>query len=169
MAVHFLDPDWILNEKNGFMSDYSLAPSKYFLKNCIQKAERSIIRKRGHITSGKVIAEQSLGFWTSLFDTHHYRLIGGVPIQCFPNKPASVNRNILNQKLNRIREFRNRVYHNEPICFKNRHIDFTHAQNIKNEIFELLDWIDPELSNYVTYFNGIDSKIVAANKLFTDP
>jgi len=76
-----------------------------------------------------------------------------------------VNRNILNQNLNTIREFRNRVYHNEPICFKGNSIDFTEAKTIKNEIYELLKWIDADLIDYVEYFNGIDMKISMANNL----
>ena len=141
------------------MSHPSLTSSRFYLKNSITKAEKTIRRKGGVVTSGKVIAEQSFGFWTSLFDTHHYRLIGGVVIRCFPNKPNHVNRNILNQNLNTIREFRNRVYHNEPICFKGNSIDFTEAKTIKNEIYELLKWIDADLTDYVDYFNGIDEKI----------
>ena len=112
------------------MNHPSLAPGKYFLKNSIVNAEKTVKRMGGTVTLGKIIAEQSFGFWTSLFDKHHYRLIGGVVIHCFPNKPKDVNRNIINQKLNRIREFRNRVYHNEPICFNGNNIDFTNAVNI---------------------------------------
>ncbi len=159
VSSYFTNPNWIITEKNGFMSDPTLKLSRFFLKNSVSNAERTIRRRRGIITSGKLIAEQSFGFWTSLFDTHHYRLIGGVVIHCFQNKPAYVNRNVLNQKLNNIREFRNRVYHNEPICFNGNMIDFTEAMNIKNEIYELLDWIDADLTNYVDYFNGIDTKI----------
>ena len=60
------------------MCNNSLRPSRFFLKYSIDKAERTIRRKGGTVSSGKVIAEQSLGFWTSLFEPHHYRLIGGV-------------------------------------------------------------------------------------------
>ncbi len=98
VSSYFTNPNWIITEKNGFMNDPSLRSSRFFLKNSVIKAERGITRKGRVVTSGKVIAEQSFGFWTSLFDTHHYRLIGGVVIRCFPNKPASVNRNILSQK-----------------------------------------------------------------------
>ena len=147
------------------MSDPSLSPSRFFLKNSITKAERAIRRRGGTVTPGKVVAEQTLGYWTSLFDTHHYRLIGGVVIHCFPNKPTHINRNLLNQKLNRVREFRNRIYHNEPICFNGNIVDFTEALNIKNEIYELLNWIDVDLTNYVDYFNGIDSKTNMINNL----
>lgn len=159
VSSHFTNPNWIIAEKNGFMSNPSLSASRFFLKNFVSKAEKAIRRKGGIITSGKIVAEQSFGFWTSLFDTHHYRLIGGVVIHCFPNKPPHVNRNILNQKLNKIREFRNRVYHNEPICFNGNIIDFTEAITIRNEIYELLEWIDSDLTNYIDYFDGINTKI----------
>lgn len=165
VSSYFSNPNWIVSEKTGFMSDTTLAPSRYFLKKNIQKAERTIRRKGSEVTSGKVIAEQSLGFWTSLFDTHHYRLIGGSPIHAFPHKPAQANRNLINKKLNKIREFRNRIYHNEPICFKNLNIDFSGAHEIKEEVYELLNWIDSDVTDYVEYFNGIQSKIDSARNI----
>lgn len=165
VAAHFANPNWIISEKNGFMNNSSLAPSRFYLRSSINNAERSIRRKGGTLSSGKVIAEQSFGFWTSLFEAHHYRLIGGVVIHCFPHKPSSVNRSVISQKLNRIREFRNRVYHNEPICFEGFNIDFGLAESIRNEVFELLSWIDPDLSKYTEYFDGINSKIQLAEKI----
>ncbi|TAF67571.1 MAG: hypothetical protein EAZ58_09790, partial [Flavobacterium sp.] len=86
-------------------------------------------------------------------------------IQSFSNKPPGINRNAINQKLNRIREFRNRVYHNEPICFNGNTIDFTYAENIKNEIYEILSWIDTDLTDYVEYFDVIDNKINLAKNI----
>jgi len=165
ISSHFTNPNWIIIEKNGFMDNNSLRGTRFFLKKSVQKAEQKIRRKGGTVTAGKVIAEQSLGFWTSLFDTHHYRLIGGVIIQAFPNKPNHINRNQLNQKLNNIRKFRNRIYHNEPICFNGSTIDFTNALEIKNEIYELLEWIDIDLTSYIDYFNSIENKINTANNL----
>lgn len=137
VSSYFSNPNWIVSEKSGFMNDRSLAPSRYFLRMCVQNAERTIRKKGSPVTSGKVIAEQSLGFWTSLFDTHHYRLIGGSPIQAFPKKPAQANRNLINQKLNKIRKFRNRIYHNEPICFRGSNIDFSEAEIIIDEVSHL--------------------------------
>lgn len=165
VSRHFDNPNWILHEKTGFMNDLSLSSSKYFLKNCVQNAEKNITRKHGIVSAGKVIAEQTLGFWTSLFETHHYRLIGGVVIHCFIYKPSRVNRSIIAQKLTRIRKFRNRVYHNEPICFSEKKIDFTSAIQIKSEIYELFTFIDGDLSHYVEYFDSIDININAAQNL----
>ncbi|WP_348823833.1 hypothetical protein [Flavobacterium aestuarii] len=165
ISAHFANPNWIVTEKNGFMNDNSLSGSRFFLKNSIISAERTIRRKGGVVTAGKVVAEQSFGFWTSLFDTHHYRLIGGVVIHSFNNKPAGINRSAISQKLKRIREFRNRVYHNESICFNGNAIDFTYAENIKSEIYEMLNWIDSDLTDYVEFFDAIDSKIIIAKQI----
>lgn len=160
MSLHFRDPNWIISQKTHFMSDQTLRARRFYLKNCVRKAENAIARKRGTISSGKVIAEQTFGFWTCLFDTHHYRLIGGCVIHCFPFKPPQVNRNILNQKLDLIREFRNRVYHNEPICFNNHGVaDFINAEQAINTLYELLNWMDPEIHEYVEYFNAVQTKI----------
>jgi len=157
ISKFFKNPDWIITEKNGFMSDTSLKPSKFFLKNSVIKAEKSI--KQENISVGKIIAEQSFGFWTSLFDTHHYKLIGGCVIKSFPNKPRNTNRKLISSKLNKIRKFRNRIYHNEPICFNGSSIDFSNALFIKNEIYELLSWVDNDLKKYIYNFDDIDSKI----------
>ncbi|MEQ9378199.1 MAG: hypothetical protein RIG68_23615 [Imperialibacter sp.] len=165
ISSHFANPNWVISEKHGFMSDNSLTPSQFYLKNSITKAERTIKRKGGTISSGKVIAEQSFGFWTSLFEPHHYRLIGGVVIHCFSNKPNSINRSHISQKLNRIREFRNRVYHNEPICFTGNMVDFDGAKHIRDEVFEMLKWIDTDLATYVEQFDALDSKITQFNNV----
>ena len=86
-------------------------------------------------------------------------------IHCFPNKPANANRSTIGQKLERIREFRNRIYHNEPICFNGNDIDFTYVTVIKAELYELLDWIDNDLPTYVKSFDSVDNKIGSANRI----
>jgi len=105
------------------------------------------------------------GFWTSLFEPHHYRLINGVIIQCFANKPRNVNRTTIATSLNKIRDFRNRVYHNEPICFNGIQISFQEAINIKKELYDLFSWIDADLPSYVGGFDSIDDKIAQAQGL----
>ena len=165
LTEHFSNPDWIVTEKNGFMNNPNLKLSKYFLKKQIINAETRVKRRGGTITAGKIIAEQMLGFWTSLFDTHHYRLLRGSIIHCFPNRPSEIQRKEINLTLDKIREFRNRVYHNEPVCFKGNKIDFTEANEIKNNIYEVLGWIDPDLSKYVKQFDQVDNKIHAVLNL----
>jgi hypothetical protein len=64
---YFSNPDWIITEKHGFMNDPSLAKSGYYLKHCIINAETKMLKKGISLSAGKVLAEQSFGFWVSLF------------------------------------------------------------------------------------------------------
>lgn len=165
VATHFNDMDWIITQKNGFMNADLLAQSNYFLKASVIKAENNIRKFGGTVTSGKIVAEQTLGFWTSFFDGHHYGLLSGIPIGAFPFKPRTINRSVISTKLKRIREFRNRIYHNEPICFKGSIIDFSTATNIMNDVHDIIQWINPVLLDYTEYFNNINRKIAMAANL----
>lgn len=158
LTNYFADAAWIINQKTGFMSHPTLG-NKYRLRKCVEDAESNI---RGTITPGKIIAEQTLGFWTSLFEPRHYLLIQGSVIGCFPNKPNTTNRNDISSYLKRIREFRNRIYHNEAICFNNITIDFTHVSAIRTDIYTLLDWMDADLRPYVNQFDNINTTVAQA-------
>lgn len=70
LAAHFIDPDWIINQKNGFMSNPSLGQSRYYLKECIIKSERKFNRRNTTITNGKLLADQTFGFWIALYFYH---------------------------------------------------------------------------------------------------
>jgi hypothetical protein len=147
------------------MNDHLLTDSRFFLKNLILPAERTIRRKAGLITAGKVVVEQSFGFWISPFDTHHCRLIGGIFRHSFSSKPAGITRSAINQKSNRIREFRNSVYHSKPICFNENTLDCKNVENNRNGIYELLSWIDSDLTDYIEYFDTIDNTIKLATNI----
>ena len=159
LSGHFTNPDWIIVEKNGFMNHNSLRPSGFYLRNQVIKAERKISRRRRRITTGKVIAEQTFGFWTTLFEPHHYRLVGGSRINCFPSNPTTANRRSISVKLQKIRDFRNRIYHNESICFDGTSIDFDQAESAKNSLFDLLTWIGITAKEFVEKFDNIENKI----------
>ena len=156
---HFSNPDWIISEKNGFMSNPSLAYSGYYLKNCVMNAENKMQRKGITVSAARVLAEQSFGFWVSLFEPVHYRLVGGSVIHSFPHKPAHINRKTIFLMLGKIRDFRNRIYHNEPICFSGTSVDFSHARQIRNDIFDMLDWMNPDIQKYVQRFDTVEKKI----------
>jgi hypothetical protein len=164
LSSAFDNSNWIIAEKSGFMSHSSLERSKYFLRESVSSAEKSILKSKGVVSSERIVGELPFGFWTSLFDPHHSKLINGCVLRAFPNKPADVNRKSLTGRLTRVREFRNRVYHNEPVCFYGTKVDFTHADVVRQDIYALLEWMDPELPDYVGSFDllpkGINSFIV---------
>lgn len=174
LAGHFVDPDWIINQKTGFMIDPSLTYKDYrthrmvtndYLKSSVEKSERRFRRLRIPVTSGKIIADQTLGFWTDLFELSHYRLLRGRPIQIFNHLPAGYGRIEICDRLNKVRKFRNRINHNEPICFNGNTIDFNSAEDVYNSIIELLTWIDPELINWIRNMDSVIVKINNAKKI----
>jgi hypothetical protein len=174
LTSHFTDPDWIINQKSGFMSDPSLRfkhkrtgtyKTNDFLKSEIYKAEKRLNKTGTPITSGKIIAEQTLGFWTDLFEVHHYRLLKGKPIQIFISLPAGHGRKEVNDELDKVRRFRNRINHNEPICFNGNSIDFTETLDVHNSIITLLNWIDPEIVKLITDIDKVKKTITKAQAI----
>lgn len=165
LSNFFGDIHWIINQKSGFMSHPSLKNSNYFLKVSIQKTEKQLNQKAIPITSGKVISNQSFGFWTALFLPHHYSLIKGQPIHIFSNKPNSEDRARIYKKLNDIKNFRNRVNHCEPICFKSTNIDCSQAIQIKNNLYDMIEWINPNLKQFFYEMDNIDKNIYQLSKI----
>jgi len=174
LSGHFIDPDWIINQKNGFMIDPSLTYRDYrtkrmvtndYLKSSVEKSERRFRRLRIPVTSGKIIADQTLGFWTDLFELSHYRILRGRPIQIFNHLPSGIGRTEVCDRLNKVRKFRNRINHNEQICFNGNNIDFNHAEDVYNSIIELMSWIDPELIDWIKNMESVMIKINNAKKI----
>ena len=116
----------------------------YILKEVL-KAEKKIAERGNKVTTGRVIAEQALGFWNSFYEVHHYALLSGVPCTIFRKLPTGYGRKEINEIILKIRELRNRINHNEPICFVNRKCDFSYARNMYGIISDFLTWIDPEI------------------------
>lgn len=174
LTAHFADPDWIINQKTGFMVDPSLTYvhkrtgrriRNEFLKKEIEKAEKRINKTGVAATSGKIIAEQTLGFWTDLFEVHHYRLLAGKPIQIFSTLPSGYGRKEITDDLDTIRRFRNRINHNEPICFSGNNIDFTLANNALVSMRNILKWIDVDLLKFIKDLDKVDKAIQNAARI----
>lgn len=136
-----------------------------YLKNSVENSERRFRRLRIPLTSGKIIADQTLGFWTDLFELSHYRILRGRPIQIFNHLPAGIGRIEVCDRLNKVRKFRNRINHNEPICFSGNNIDFNYAEDVYNSIIELVSWIDPELIDWIKNMDSVIIKINNAKKI----
>lgn len=159
LAHHFSDGNWIINQKTGFMIAPSLTytnkrtkkkvTNDYILKEVL-KAEKKIADRGVRVTTGRVIAEQTLGFWNSFYETHHYALLAGVPCRIFKKLPPGFGRKEINDIIVQVRELRNRINHNEPICFVNRKCDFSYVKGMYTIISDFLTWIDPETKGQAT-------------------
>ncbi len=174
LSAHFTDPDWIINQKTGFMVNPSLRYRNHrtgrmetndFIKREVIKAEARIRRSGVPVTSGKIISEQTFGFWTELFELFYYRILLGRPIQIFTNLPSGHGRREVADTLNKVRLFRNRVYHNEPVCFNGNSIDLSNAEAIHVMIKDVLSWCDPDLIKWIKDIDSVTAKINSAKKI----
>lgn len=168
----FSDPDWLINQKTGFMSDRKLTHpgaggrmvTNTFLKRSVEDAEVKLRKQNKPITQGRIISELTFGFWTELFDRTHYSLLKGVPIRAFTNLPPTVKRTQIYTTLNDIRRFRNRIYHNEPICFLNAVCSTGPAFRIRNEIGEMLQWLSFDLPSWVAEIDESEFELILTER-----
>jgi Abi-like protein len=158
LALHFGRRDWILRETAGFMSDASLGPA-HRMREDITRAERKLRFERRAASGANVLAEQTLGFWVSLFEPSHYRLLRGIPIQAFANMPTRHGRSEVFNALHTIRKFRNRVYHNEPVCFDSGKFDLKLVCAVLKNLQELSIWIDPRFGSWMVGISQVDRLI----------
>lgn len=167
----FTDPNWIINQQTGFMVDPSLTytdkrtgkvKTNRFLLNSVKNTEQNLIKKGIGVTSGKIIAEQTFGFWTDLFENHQYKILKGRPIKMFKNLPTGYGRTEVLNELTKVRQFRNRINHNEPICFVGTAIDFSNTLAVYASISNLMTWINPELTTWIKSFDKITQTITKA-------
>lgn len=155
LCDHFNDPDWIVTQTgpSGFMSDNSLGGARhgkpFYLRSEVNSAIRKLQRGNSSIPpSPKVIADLTLGFWVSFLLPHHHRLLNGCLIDCFSHRRPTDTRESIHGALLRIRNFRNRIHHNEPIVGVTM-ADYTNAISISQEIQFVSSWIDPELGRII--------------------
>jgi len=86
-------------------------------------------------------------------------LLKGSPIKIFSGLPTGIGRKDIHNMLEDIRIFRNRINHNEPICFNGNTLDFITCESIHNSIYQLFKWIDPELIDWISDIDNVIAKI----------
>lgn len=162
LTDHFKDPNWIVNQKQGFMVGTPPQTNRSrpranqrghqtddFLMREVEKAENKIRRRSARLNSAAILAEQTMGFWTELFEERYYRLLRGKPIQAFGKLPPEHGRREICQMLHHIRKLRNRISHNEPIIFNGSDVDLAHTQKLRGTLLELAAWLHPKLHGWM--------------------
>jgi len=176
IANHFSDVRWLINQKTGFMSDPSLihkdkktgkTKTNDFLKKEIERSEKALLNKKRNLTSGRIIAELNFGFWNSLFESHHYALLKGVPCTIFHSLPKDFGRKEVNSRIRKIRDFLNRVSHNEPICFDGKEFDLDYSRSMYTTISNFLTWVSPNVMETLASedLDKVNAEIIRTEKI----
>jgi hypothetical protein len=96
-----------------------------------------------HTNINMLIAGLPFSFWTTMFERKTFLKYNGRPIKIFNKLPAGLNRKTIKIKLTAVRHLRNRISHNEPICFEGQRFTLKKAERIFEETITIFEWIDP--------------------------
>ena len=73
--------------------------------------------------------------------------------RAFPYMPKKLRkRNNVSAPLNRFRAFRNRVFHNESICW-----NLDRVKNLHDEFIKLLGWMNKDLPEWLSLSDRFDN------------
>jgi len=123
-----------------------LSSDKYsdFHKTIIETKEK-LIQQKEDVNPGKMIAEFTLGFWVRMFNMKYENLLWKPLRNAFSELPKNKKkRGTVAKKLNRIRKFRNRISHYEPIAW-----NVESMYNNHNNIYIVINWISKEYGDWV--------------------
>lgn len=132
----------------------------------VQEAREALTQHQKPHEPGRIVAELSFGFWSSMFNSPYEvplwhangaRLISTV----FPHLPRTLRtRKKISQRVERIRRMRNRVFHYEPVWNKED------LASLHHQIDEALSWISPEMREVMALsdkFNSVFRNKAAIN------
>lgn len=140
------------NEENWFENSDFVKIVTRFQIDKVSDARSAILREKKIITSGRIISELSLGFWTSLLDSKFERTLWKNLRHAFPNCPKQQRqRKVMSSKFNGIRKLRNRIFHHESITWS-----INALTSYKNDMLEGIDWLDKELLEWSNDLNRFD-------------
>ncbi len=168
LGIYFQDPDWIITEKLGFMVHPSLQTRDRFgnvtrvndfLLKEVNKAENSIRRNNGYPSPDKVVAEVMFGFWTSFFDRNYSTILQGFPMRIFTSLPSGTSRSNIFDQLYRVRQLRNRISHNEAICFNGTGYECSEASRVYQIIINHLSWMDADIMLWVASLDNVQDQL----------
>lgn len=128
---------------------FPTTPGLINLNRYITQANKQIAGRRETATPSKIIAELTLGFWVSLLNSEYERVLWKHLRRAFPYMPKTLRqRKNVSAPLNTFRTFRNRIFHNESICWNLSWIAEIHA-----EMVAVMGWINKDLPAWVETFD----------------
>jgi hypothetical protein len=135
-------PDW--HQSSGFLQSLP-APSKGYSPR--HDLESASYRRR---TAGHVVADLRFAFWGSMLTSRHDARLWRVHLRNqFPGLPSDLvdqqGRALIHDQLEKVREFRNRVAHHEPIFKRNLRDEY-------DRIWRLIAFRDDNTANWLHSF-----------------
>lgn len=104
------------------------------------------LKKRGlDLNTGQVVAGLSFGFWVSLLGPRFNPPVWSARLgEAFPNLPDGMSRKAVQSTFRGIADFRNRIWHHEPIFKANLTTEYSHCIRALGWLCaDQVDWVKP--------------------------
>jgi hypothetical protein len=152
-TIHFKSTDWFSQLRQPELFDQ------------VNVAKRKILTAHNNVADDKVVAELTLGFWTTLFNKQYAKDLWKPLMHAFPllNAPDK-KRDKISYKLNQVRKFRNRIFHYEPVCN-----NLTALATNHNNVLEILNWINADIVSWTKQIDHFDNLYKQAADFRTVP
>lgn len=115
-----------------------------FLIRLEEEVAKELKDKKIEFKHREIISNSNFGFWTTLLKEDVYRVTKGVFIDEFPNRGV-LGRKEIAEILDKIRKFRNRVAHNEPLCFIDEQFDLSETREAYELCRKILHFLNQDL------------------------
>lgn len=143
----------IMAGREDWYSSFINIPELNSLNRYVIEASQHISSRREQITPSKITAELTLGFWVSLLNSEYERILWHSLRRAFPFLPRQERqRRNVSAPLNTFRRLRNRIYHNEPICW-----NLVRVKEIHSNILTVIGWMNCDLPDWVQRQESFDS------------
>lgn len=114
----------------------------------IVRTARDKLRTRGVVTSGGMTAELNFGFWVNMLLPRHEVVFWDNLNLSFSELPSGITYADLYQRCDNVREFRNRVFHHEPIFERDISLEY-------RNILELISWLSKDKAEWIKQYSRV--------------
>lgn len=141
----------VMTNREDWYGAFGRIPELQGLLRYIEQAKNQIESRHEEVTTPKVVAELTLGFWVSLFNSQYEKSLWKHLRRAFPYMPKNIRkRKAVSAPLNRIRSLRNRIFHNESICW-----NLTTVNQHHREMIELLGWMNKDMPEWLAEIDRV--------------
>ena len=146
--------------RDDWYAVFQTNPQLSNLNRYISQASKQISGRHEQVSPSKIVAELTLGFWVSLLNSEYERVLWKDLRRAFPYIPKNQRqRKLISAPLNRFRSLRNRVFHNESICW-----NLNHVINLHNELTTVLGWMNKDVPTWLLQYDRFPEVIDGIRK-----
>lgn len=109
---------------------------------------RNKLSKEGVVTSGRIIAELTFGFWVQMLRVENVLVLWTPFHTHFSDLPATVSREDFYSRCDEVAKFRNRIFHHEPIIERDILREY-------GKILELTKWISADKGEWIKKYSRV--------------